>query len=90
VSADDIVYVEVRVLGADQKKMHAAFDLLRESDGVPAASAELMLLHVHQGETVRTAPFPPDVAGAIAQLVASTAGAPQVGPGSRRIELRRR
>jgi acyl-CoA thioester hydrolase len=90
VKKGDIVCVDVRVLGVDQKKMHVAFDMVRESDGVAAASAELMLLHVHQGENVTTAPFPPDIAGAIAKLVASTAGAPEVGPGSRRIELRRR
>ena len=90
VKKEDVVSVDVRLLGADQKKMHVAFDMVRESDGVPAASAELMLLHVHQGDTVTTAPFPPDVAGAIARLAASTASAHEVGPGSRRIELRRR
>ena len=90
VKKDDVVNVDVRVLGADQKKLHAAFDLLRQGDGVVAASAELMLLHVHQGETVTTAPFPPDVASGIDGLAAATAGSPEVGPGSRRIEVRRR
>ena len=90
VKKDDIVYVDVRMLGADQKRMHAAFDMVRESDGVAAASAELMLLHVHQGVHVTTVPFPPDVADSITKLVASTASAPEVGPGSRRIELRQR
>lgn len=90
VKKDDTVCVDVRVLGADQKRIHAAFDLMRESDGVAAASAELMLLHVHQGETVTTVSFPSHVAGAIEKLVASTASAPEVGPGSRRIEMRRR
>jgi acyl-CoA thioester hydrolase len=90
VKKNDVVCVDVRMLGADQKKMHVAFDIIRESDGVVAASAELMLLHMHQGEKVTTVHFPPEVAGAIAKLVASTASAPEVGPGSRRIELRRR
>lgn len=90
VKKDDVVGVDVRLLGADRKRMHVAFDLLRKSDGVVAASAELMLLHVHQGESVTTASFPPEVAGAIARLAASTASAPEVGPGSRRIELRPR
>jgi acyl-CoA thioester hydrolase len=90
VKKGDVVGVDVRLLGADQKKMHVAFDMVRESDGAPAASAELMLLHMHQGDTVTTASFPPDVAGAIARLAASTASAPEIGPGSRRIELRRR
>jgi len=90
VKKSDVVHVNVRVLGVDQKKLHAAFDVLRESDGVVAASAEQMLLHVHQGETVTTAPFPPDVASAIASLAAATVSSPEVGPGSRRMELRRR
>jgi acyl-CoA thioester hydrolase len=86
----DVVRVNVRMLGADQKKIHAGFDVVREGDWVVAATAEVMLLHVHQGETVTTVPFPPQVAAAITSLVAATAGAPEVGPGSRRIELRRR
>jgi acyl-CoA thioester hydrolase len=90
VKQDDVVSVNVRVLGSDLKKLHAAFDVLREGDSVVAASAELMLLHVHQGETVTTAPFPADVAAAIASLAAATAGSAEVGPGSRRMELRRR
>jgi acyl-CoA thioester hydrolase len=90
VKKDDVVGVGVRILGADSKKIHAAFDVVRDGDGVAAASVEVMLLHVHQGETVSTAPFPPEVAEAIARLVAATADAPEVGPGSRRIELRRR
>jgi acyl-CoA thioesterase FadM len=84
------VLVNVRMLGADQKRIHAAFDIFREGDPDAAASVELMLLHVNQGEVVKTAPFPPDVADAIALLVAATAGEPEVSPGSRRMELPRR
>jgi acyl-CoA thioester hydrolase len=90
IKKSDIVLANVRVLGADTKRLHAAFDIVREGDTDVAASAELMLLHVHQGETVTTAPFPPEVANAIATLVAATAGAPEVSLGSRRMELPRR
>ncbi len=90
VKKDDVVLVNVRMLGTDAKRIHVAFDILREADNVVAASAELMLLHVHQGEVVTTAPFPPDVGTALAGLAADTAGAPEVGPGSRRMELKRR
>lgn len=90
VKKSDIVVVNVRMLGADQKRIHAAFDVVREGDAVVAASAEQMLLHVHQGETVATAPFPPEIANAISALVTATAGAPEVSPGSRRMELRHR
>ena len=90
VKKSDIVVVNVRMLGADQKRIHAAFDVVREGDAVVAASAEQMLLHVHQGETVATAPFPPEIANAISALVTATVGAPEVSPGSRRMELRHR
>jgi acyl-CoA thioester hydrolase len=91
VKKSDIVLVNVRVLGADQKRLHAAFDMTREGATEIAATAELMLLHVHQGETVTTACFPPEVADAIAAQLAATAEAPpNVGLGSRRMELRPR
>jgi acyl-CoA thioester hydrolase len=90
VKKSDIVLVNVRVLGADQKRLHAAFDMTREGVTDIAATAELMLLHVHQGETVTTAHFPPEVADAIEAQLAATAEAPNVGLGSRRMELPRR
>jgi acyl-CoA thioesterase FadM len=83
----ELALVKVRMLGADQKRIHAAFDICREGDPDATASVELMLLHVNQGETVKTAVFPPEVAAAIDALVAATAGAPEIGPGSRRMEL---
>ncbi len=91
IKKSDIVLVNVRVLGADQKRIHAAFDITREGNTDMAATAELMLLHVHQGETaVTTAPFPPEVAEAIATHLAATAAAPKVALGSRQMELRAR
>jgi acyl-CoA thioester hydrolase len=90
VKQSDSVFVNVRLLSTDQKRIHAAFDIVRDADAVVAASSELMLLHVHQGETPASAPFPPEVAGAVAKLAAATASAPEVGPGSRRMELPRR
>ena len=89
VKKSEIVLVRVRLLGADHKRIHAAFDVVREADNTVAASVESMLLHVHQGESVTTAAFPPDIQDAIAKLTVATAGAPEVGPGSRRMELRR-
>jgi acyl-CoA thioester hydrolase len=82
-----IVLVNVRVLDADHKRLHAAFDITREGDTDIAATAELMLLHVHQGEAVTTARFPPEVADAIAAQLAANASAPKVALGSRRMEL---
>lgn len=90
VHQSDIVEVTVRVLGSDQKRIHAAFDLLCEGQAASAATAELMLLHVHQGDTVASRPFASEIAGAIAALALTHADTPWSGPGSRRMQLRGR
>ncbi len=77
----------VRVLGADAKRLHIAFELLADGERSPAAGAELMLLHVHQGETVRSAPFPPGVAAAIEALAGETRALAAEVPASRRMGL---
>ena len=89
VKASDRAQVSVRIVGADHKRIHACFEIARAGTADTAATAEVMLLHVrqHQG-AVAGAPFPPEVAAAIAQLVTATAGMPAGGPGSRRMELR--
>jgi acyl-CoA thioester hydrolase len=86
----DVVIVTVRLLGADHKRIHAAFDITCEGRTEAAATAEFMLLHVHQGETVSTTPFPPGIAAAIAALAHPGADPPWPGPGSRHMELRGR
>jgi acyl-CoA thioester hydrolase len=90
VKQSDSVFVNVRILGADPKRIHAAFDIVRDTGAVVAASIEMMLLHVHQGATPASAPFPPEIASAVTKLAAATASAQEVGPGSRRMELPRR
>lgn len=100
VRATDHVEVAVRILAWDEKRIHAAFDLRCEPRPEPVASAELMLLHVMQGERPAAAPFPAAVSAALRDFAqrtavdaghapAATAGAAAV-PGSRRIELTRR
>lgn len=84
----DTVIVTARIAGADAKRIHAAFELLRAGHTGVAASAEAMLLHVRQQhETALTTPFSPAVAAAIAQLQAASTGMEPTGPGSRRMEL---
>ncbi len=79
--------VTALILGADRKRLHLALELQRASDGEVAASAELMLLHVHQGATVASAAFPAQIAARIAAFQAAGAGAKPAGPGSRRLAL---
>jgi acyl-CoA thioester hydrolase len=86
----DNVVVGARVLGADHKRLHAPFDNGCEGKAALAASAELMLLHVHQGATVATTAFEPQIAAAIAALAPAADAAPWPGPGSRRMQLRAR
>jgi acyl-CoA thioester hydrolase len=87
ISANDTVEVRLRVLGADRKRPHAALELTCEGSREPAATCEVMLLHVCQTPTVRTAPFPQPVAAAIAELRRATATMPAAGPGARQMVL---
>ena len=89
VHRSDTVAVSVRIEGADHKRIHATFELRRAGDPALAASTEVMLLHVLQtSDKVAAAPFPPQVAAALAELQAACAALPAAGPGSRRMGLR--
>ena len=90
VKESDRLDIRVRVLGTDRKRLHAAFDFYCERYADPVATGELMLLHVHQGETTGAQPFPAEVATAIERLKAQTANLNAPGPGSRQLELRAR
>ena len=85
----DTVAVTVRIEGADRKRIHATFEMQRSGDPAVAASAEVLLLHVHQSDdAVATAPFPAQVSAALAELQSASAALPAEGPGSRRMGLR--
>jgi acyl-CoA thioester hydrolase len=95
VKQTDIVDVSVRLLGTDRKRIHCAFDMRVGRYADPVATAELMLLHVHQGDEPKAEPFPPEVVEALARMAAESASAvalaaPSPIPGSRRMELRGR
>lgn len=89
VKGSDTALVDLRILGVDQKRIHAAFDLRRAGVTAVAAVVELMLLHVRQEDAgAASAPFPPEVSGALARLQAEAGAEPAQLPGSRRMELR--
>jgi acyl-CoA thioester hydrolase len=90
VMQSDHLEVRVRLLAADTKRMHAAFDFYCARYADPVAIGEVILLHVKQGAVPAAAPFPEAIAGAVAALVAASAGLPAPGPPSRRLELRPR
>ncbi|HEY6517033.1 MAG TPA: thioesterase family protein [Steroidobacteraceae bacterium] len=83
----DRVQVKARLLGADRKRIHVALEFVCDGSEETAATCEVMLLHVRQTPTVLVAPFPEQVAAAIAALQRATAAMPAGGPGSRRMEL---
>jgi len=87
ISANDQVEVRARLLGDDKIRLHAALELVCEGSEKAAATCEVMLLHVCQTPTVRIAPFPEQVAAAIAEFRRATAGMPASGPGSRHMEV---
>jgi acyl-CoA thioester hydrolase len=85
VHQSDTAEVSVRIVGVDHQRIHAAFEIARSGRPGVAATAEVMLLHVRRdGDTVTTAPFPPQVSTALAELQAASAALPAAGPGSRR------
>jgi acyl-CoA thioester hydrolase len=95
VKQDATVEVTVRILGSDSKRIHAAFDMRCAGDPEVVATAETMLLHVHQARTPAAAPFPPEVLQQLAAFARSGADDASAGrasdiPGSRRMELRSR
>jgi acyl-CoA thioester hydrolase len=92
IKRDDRAQVAVRILGVDQKRIHAAFEIRRagNANGV-AATAEVMLLHVQQQQhSVKIQSFPPAVRAALDELAATSATLTAEGPASRRMELRPR
>jgi acyl-CoA thioester hydrolase len=89
VHKDDLVLVGLSVLASDPKRIHAALELSCEGRTEPAATAEVMLLHVRQGDSPATVPFPPAIAEAIERLRVSSQGGIS-GPGSRVMQLGRR
>ena len=57
--------------------------------GSPAATAEFMLLHVHQGETVSAAAMPEETLARLGSFKAAGPGAADFAPPSRQLALRR-
>jgi acyl-CoA thioester hydrolase len=93
VKKTDVVDVSVRILGTDRKRIHAALDMRCGRYPDPVATAEIMLLHVYQGDEPKAQSFPPEVIEALARVAEEGAVVPgetATIPGSRRMEMRSR
>ncbi len=90
VKAGATLEIDAIVLGTDAKRLHLGCDVRIAGGLEPVATAEFMLLHVQQGPTAGSAPFPPAALSAIAVLGAAFDGAAWPGPRSRALALARR
>jgi acyl-CoA thioester hydrolase len=90
VKESDDLKIITAILDFDRKRIHLGCTFVCSRLGEPAATADMMLLHVHQGEKPATAPFPEQVMAKLKPLKLSPAARDAFGPLSRKIELQRR
>jgi acyl-CoA thioester hydrolase len=90
VKASDEIAVATTILDFDRKRIHAGCRFTCARLAEPAATVDMMLLHVRQGAAPASAPFPADVAQRLETLKASEASREAFGLASRKIELKRR
>ena len=90
IKAADELRVVTSVLDYDAKRIHAACDFLCPRIQGSAAAADLMLMHVHQGEMPASATFPAEIAARLEGLKVPAAEAAARKYSSRKIEIKRR
>lgn len=90
VKDSDDLKILTSILDVDRKRIHAAFTFVCSRLGDPAATADMMLLHVHQGEKPAVVAFPEAVTQTLNALKLSAGARDALGPLSRKIELKRR
>jgi acyl-CoA thioester hydrolase len=88
-STDDLGVV-TSVLDYDRKRLQVGCRFICSRVAEPVATAEMLLLHVHQGDKPTVASFPDDVSATLEQLRLPTAAREAFGPSSRKIEMKRR
>jgi acyl-CoA thioester hydrolase len=86
----DRLTVSTQILDSDRKRIHAGCEFLCPRIEGPAATAEVMLLHVQQGEKPSVVAFPSEIEQRLERLRLPPEAAAKRGVGSRKIELRRR
>lgn len=89
VKGTDDLKIATSVLDLDRKRIHAGFTFICNRLADPAATADVMLLHVHQGEKPGSASLPQTVIESLSAVKLSAAARDAWGPLSRKIELKR-
>jgi acyl-CoA thioester hydrolase len=90
VKSSDDLGVESLVLDYDRKRLHIGCRFICSRVQGPVATADMMLMHVHQGVKPAGAAFPDAVLAKLESLKLSPAAQQEFVPGSRKIELKRR
>ena len=90
VKGSDDLSVSSLILDFDRKRIHAGCRFTCPRVAEPVATADMMLLHVRQGEKPSVASFPDAVLAKLEALKLLPADAEAFGPSSRKIELKRR
>lgn len=88
-SSDDLRVIS-SVLDCDRKRVHLGCRFLCSRVSEPVAVADMMLLHVHQGDKPGVAAFPDEVSAKLDALKVSATFREEFVPISRKIELKRR
>ncbi|MEL7466390.1 MAG: thioesterase family protein [Pseudomonadota bacterium] len=70
----DSLRVEMRLIDADEKRLHLHSLIRHEATEAPLAAVEAVLMHVNQAEGPRAEPFPEDIAALVAARRARDAG----------------
>jgi acyl-CoA thioester hydrolase len=87
--SDDLKII-TSILDVDRKRIHAGFTFVCSRLADAAATADMMLLHVQQGEKPTSASMPDAVIARLGAVKLSPAARDAFGPLSRKIELKRR
>lgn len=87
--SDDLGIIS-SILDFDRKRILIGCRFICSRLSEPAATAEMMLLHVRQGDKPSVASFPDEVSATLGALKAAPAAREAFGPSSRKIEMQRR
>jgi acyl-CoA thioester hydrolase len=90
VKDSDDLKILTSILDVDRKRIHAGFTFACSRLAEPAATADMMLLHVHQGQKPASAALPDAVTEKLNAVKLSPDARDALGPLSRKIELKRR
>ena len=90
VKFSDDLRIRSSILDFDRKRILIGCRFICSRVSEPVATAEMMLLHVRQGDKPSVASFPDEVSARLERLKVSPASRDEFGPASRKIEMKRR